>query len=213
MHLGRRSKDGDWTARLGGYFRWHAVVWKLGGTTERSFLLLAAVTIYLFLPVALVWFVLSGWRLQFPWEFYVTVGLAFSNTLAFLDVFGMATYTKASWGELLRQGHFHPHDKAAGEYLSYLESHGTNGRLPRATGLAVLYWAVFYGLIVVSVLLGLWLLPLIGPLTPAAFLAFDAPIVFACRRIARLRLPIIYGKRDSSGIQLSEPIFPSFHWE
>jgi len=159
-----------------------------------------------FLPAGLVWFVLSGWSLQLPWEFYVTVGVAMSNLGAFLDVFGMVLYTKDSWGELLRVGHFHPHNQAAGEFLSYLQNHGVSGTLPGATSLALLDWALFYGLVAASIVLGLWLLPLIGPITPLAFLAIDAPIVLASRRLARSRLPIVFGMRDQSGVQLSEPI-------
>jgi len=202
--------DGARSAKLAGYFRWHRIIWAFGGATERAFLLLSAVTIYVFLPAAFVWFLLSGLRLEFPWEIYVTIGLAFSNMGAFYDVFGIVLYTKDSWGELLRRGHFHPHDKAAGEYLDYLESQGMNGRLPGGTRVGLLYWALFYGLVAGSVVFSFELLPLIGPLTPAAFLVVDAPIVFAFRHIARSRLPIIYGRRDHSGVQLSEPIFRSY---
>jgi hypothetical protein len=196
--------------RLAGYLRWHAIIWKFGGPTERAFFLAQVLTAYIFLPAVLAWFILTGWDLEFSWEFYVTMGLAVSNIGAFLRVFGIAQYRADSWGELLRRGHFHPHDHIAAEFLSYLQNRGMNGRLPGATELALLDWTLFYGLVALGVGFGLWVLPLIGPATPAAFLAVDATMVFASRRISRSRLPIIYGGRDQAGVQLSEPIFPGY---
>ena len=190
-----------------GYLRWHIIIWRFGGREERGLFALLCATLYLLLPATMIWILVSGWSFQYPWEFYVTVGLAASNFLLLLDVLVIALYTEASWRELLHRGQFQAHQKAATEYLSYLESH--DGTLPGGAQAAILRWALFYSLFIVSIGFGLWILPLIGPATPAAFLAVDAPIVLASRRQSHVKLPIVYGRRDSTGAQLSEGILSS----
>lgn len=138
------------------------------------------------------------------------VGIAVTNLLLLIDVLGIAVYTRHSLEELLRIGHFTNQEAVASEYLAYMQSHGDGKRLPGSARLAALDFALFYGLVVLSVAFGLFVLPLVGPPTPVLFFLIDAPVVLAFRRFSRKKQPIIYGLPDPAGARLSEPMFSRF---
>ena len=187
------------------------IVWNRGGTQERVLFLLLATFAFVFLPLVGVWlFVYGVWQSSLPFEFAVTLGLAVSSVYAFFDAFFPPLYRSESWGELLRQGYFSTKEKLATEYLHYLETHGREGRLPGAARWAFAYWGVFYGLMVMGIAFANVAIPLLGWLTPALFLAVDAPVVYSCRLIYRRRMPILYGRPDPDGFQLSEPLVPGW---
>lgn len=196
--------------RLRRYLRWHVMIWRFGGETERVLFIVLCATAYLFLPGVLIWLFASAWTLWVPFEFGVTVILAIFNGGLLLDVWGIAVYTKDSWQELLRLGQFSKHEAVASEFLTYLQAQGDRCRLQGAARLASLGWLVFYGLFALSVAFGIFVLPVVGPPTPAVFIVIDAPAVLAFRRFARSKHPILYGEADSAGVRLSAPLFSKF---
>ena len=198
----------NWAAR---YLRWHAVIWRLGGSKERGLFLLLCATAYVFLPAVLVWMFVRVVRLDVPLEFGIMVAIAATNILLLIDVLGLAVYTRESLRELLRIDHFTEQNVGlASEYLAYMESHGDGKRLTGAARLAWFDFALFYGLCALSVAFGLLVLPVVGPPTPILFFVIDAPAVLAFRRFSRKRQPIIYGLPDSAGVRLSKPMFSKF---
>jgi hypothetical protein len=198
--------------RVGRYLRWHVVIWKLGGARERVLFALLCATAYVFLPATLVWmFVWGVMRLDVPFEFGVMVAIAATNILLLIDVLGVAVYTRESLRELLRLGHFTEQNVGlASEYLAYMESHGDGKRLWNAARMALLDFALFYGLIVLSIAFGLFVLPVVGSPTFVIFFAIDAPAVLAFHRFSRKKQPIIYGLADAAGVRLSKPMFSRF---
>ncbi len=115
-----------------GYFRWHQIVWKFGGIWERILLVIYAATAYVFFPLVIAWLILALLGdFVFPWEFYVTFGLALFNIPSFFDVFAVGLYNTDAWSELLRRGYFHPHDRLAAEYAAYLKTVGVGGAASR----------------------------------------------------------------------------------
>lgn len=199
--------DDNPAGRLRRYARWHVVIWKFGGARERVLFALLCATAYVFLPATMIWMLVSGWSFEFPWEFYVMVGIAATNILLLVDVLGIAAYTTDSLEELLRLGHFTTQNVVASEYLAYMQSHGDGKRLRSAARVAALDFALFYGLVILSIAFGLFVLPIVGSPTPALFFAIDAPTVLGFRRFSRKKQPILYGLPDSAGVQLSEPMF------
>lgn len=197
--------------RVGRYLRWHAVIWKLGGRTERSLFILLCATTYAFLPAVLVWMFVEAWRLDVPFEFGVMVAIAATDILLLVDVLGVAVYTRESLDELIRLGHFTQHNVVlASEYLAYVQSHGDGRRLRNAARMAALDFALFYGLVVLGVAFGFFVLPIVGSPTFVIFFAIDAPAVLAFRWFSRRKQPIIYGLPDPAGVRLSEPMFSKF---
>ncbi len=195
--------------RLRRFILLHVVIWRFGGEPERILLILMCATAYLFFPGVAIWVFIGAWTLSLPLEFAVTVGLSATNFFFLFPILGLALYTKVSFAELLRLGVFPTptQEVAAREWLEYLQNHGTHGRLPGATHLAFEFWVVLYGLVLLSVAFGLWVLPVLGHITPLVFLAIDAPIVLWCRRLSVKRVPIIYGRPDAEGFRLSEAKF------
>lgn len=187
------------------------IVWKFGGTQERVALLLFATFGYVFVPLMAIWLFVKGvWDSSISFEFAVTLGLAASSVYSFLGVFLMALYNANNWRELLRLGYFHTKEGLAIEYLGYLETHGREGRLPGLARWVLAYWGIFYGLIATSSVFATLAFPLLGWLTPAAFLAVIAPIAYSCNLLFRKRMPVLFGRPDPSGFRLSEPLVPSW---
>src|SRR5712692_3420435 len=187
--------------RLQRFLRLHVVVWRFGGEPERILLILMCATVYLLFPGIAIWLWLIGRTLSIPLEDLVTLSLSLADFFVFFFALAIALFTKDSVGELLRLGQFPTpaHEAATREYLEYLQNHGTHGRLPGATRWAFELWAVFYGLVLLGVAFGLWVLPFLGHVTPLVFLAINAPIVLGCWRLSVKRTPIIYGRPDAEG--------------
>ncbi len=197
--------------RIRRYVIWHVVIWKFGGARERALFLLLIVVVYLLLPGAVAWFFISGSRLEFPWEFYVMIGITITNLLFLVDLFSIALYTAESWERMLALGQFSPKEDVALQYLQYLRTHGDGKRLQGTVRLAWLGWTLFFGLFLLSIAFGLLLLPLVGPPTPALFFAVNAPAVLLFRRFWRKKQPILFGLPDSTGVRISPPAFSKRH--
>lgn len=179
-----------------GLIGWHLLVWRNGGLHERALLVMFVVT-YVFLTAVAIWMIsvlLSHPYLSGTFELFVTVGLALSNYGAFHDVFSVGVYNKTTWRELYGLGHFGPHKSLAADYQRLFETHGEGDGLLGAARWAFGCWAVYYGMIATAFLFAFAFLPVVGELTPVAFLAVDAPVVFVCRYLYKRHMPFLYVK-------------------
>ena len=142
---------------------------------ERCFIGFTASTLVLVAVVAgiLFWEVLfSHW----PPDVVYAYALAVMNLNLFNDAIESPFYTTRFHREALEKGWFEPYAGFLREFNRYREAHGRDGRLLGDIRWAAIAWTIYYGLLVLSILLPLAWYQFVGHFAFVAFVAVNIPI-------------------------------------
>ena len=158
------------------------IIWTKGDRISKAFYTL----FFLGFILPAIYFLLFG--LDYPFEIMLSYLIAYSFILLAMEPGLEACQNINVLKELINKSLFAGNEEANLEYFNeiirFVTIHGKHNRVPGQLLSAIIAWIFFYGCLFCSVIIGYWLLPIVGGWTPIVFLvAIFIPLIILLRNI------------------------------
>ncbi len=158
------------------------IIWTKGDRISKAFYIL----FFLGFILPAIYFLLFG--LDYPFEIMLSYLIAYSFILLAMEPGLEACQDINVLKELINKSLFAGNEEANLEYFNeiirFVTIHGKHNRVPGQLLSAIIAWIFFYGCLFCSVIIGYWLLPIVGGWTPIVFLvAIFIPLIILLRNI------------------------------
>lgn len=179
------------------------ILWRLGSTNARLFLLLLLVYLVVAFGVS-VWLFQATWNGRLPFEVFVSFALAVSTGPAFASPLLGPMYCASVLRELLARG-WSPAKKPFYEEMArYLESCNDNGDVPGGLSWGLAAWGVYYGMSAFAILFSIAYFPSLGPWTPFVFAAVGFVVTAGFSLWHMIQVGKEFSEAEKTGFRLLE---------
>lgn len=179
------------------------IAWRHGGPWERLFVVLLNFGVVHFIAVCLFVAYMSsraGWPIELVW----CVALAGILFPPFQQAFFVPLMSPQAIREGIRRGIADGTEQYYEILAKYKELFGHSGQLPGDRAWAGLYWTIFHSKLYVAILVGSFLIPQFGDLTPFVYAGLDLPVSFVLVGLTRLRHKTQFLEAQRRGFRLLE---------